>query len=350
VRIVAPARLPGPVPSRFRSDWMLAVLAAAALSWPIGDPASKSGAANLLIAVVAGIGAAWMVSRPVTTRPVGRSELELRVLATTTGAVGAANLARWLTLRNPIDMRAAVVGWLCVAAVLASVAVQTWHRQRSAQVTAVAQVAALPPMCAVCKRAIDLLIVLLALPGALLVIAFAAVAVVLDSPGGWLFLQTRLGAQGRPFRLLKLRTMIPDSKDMAHRMHMAALISGAPVTAVVYGKPLADPRRTRVGRVLRRWSVDELPQLWNVLIGQMSVVGPRPPLAWEAELYSDSMWGRLAGKPGLTGLWQVEGRGMLPFSTMIDLDLLYWDNWSVLQELKILARTPKAVLWCRNTE
>ena len=109
------------------------------------------------------------------------------------------------------------------------------------------------------------------------------------------------------------------------------------------------PRRTRVGALLRRFSIDEFPQLWNVIRGDMSVVGPRPPLPSEAELYDAMARRRMAAKPGLTGLWQVSGRSRLTFAEMVELDVRYWVDWSPLLDLKILARTPKVVLWSKHT-
>jgi len=199
------------------------------------------------------------------------------------------------------------------------------------------------------KRALDVVLAGVLLVLALPILLIAAIAIAVDSRGGCLFRQTRLGAKGRPFLMLKLRTMRPGNDDREHREVMAALISGRSSPAAIYGKPVDDPRRTAVGSFLRRFSIDELPQLWNVLKGDMSLVGPRPPLPWEAELYGPRAWRRLDGKPGITGLWQVQGRGRIPFSQMVELDVQYWDRWSPWLELRILARTPKAALWTKNT-
>jgi lipopolysaccharide/colanic/teichoic acid biosynthesis glycosyltransferase len=192
-------------------------------------------------------------------------------------------------------------------------------------------------------RALDVLVGggLLALAAP--VIAVAAIAVLLDSPGPILFRQWRLGMHGRPFRLLKLRTMVADADPSVHEDHVRHLIG-----AGAGGRPWApidrDPRVTGVGRRLRALGVDELPQLVNVLRGEMSLVGPRPAVPYEAESWSDWHRGRLAVKPGITGLWQVAGRGAADFETMMRMDLEYIDRRSPWLDLRILARTPAAVL------
>jgi lipopolysaccharide/colanic/teichoic acid biosynthesis glycosyltransferase len=114
-------------------------------------------------------------------------------------------------------------------------------------------------------------------------------------------------------------------------------------------KLVDDPRITRVGRFLRRFSVDEIPQLWNVIRGDMSLVGPRPPLVAETELYDARSWQRLAGKPGLTGLWQVSGRSLCSFSQMVELDIEYWRSWSLVRELGILAKSLLVIVRSPNT-
>ena len=336
---------------------------ALALGMPLIDRQATIVQALLLLAVLAGTGAVSgaLVGAAVTSRPVGVVELRLRVLAVSLLATAIVPRSALIVgaRRGGVAVATLVACWLWLAFLLAIVAVDTWRfRRRPTSLELadpgsedrVAPEPALPPLCALAKRGIDLVGVLVALPFAVPVVAMAALAVVADSEGGWLFVQTRLGAGGRPFRMAKLRTMTHGSDDGAHRAYMTALITGSAVPAGVYGKVVADPRRTRVGGLLRRLSIDELPQLWNVIKGDMSLIGPRPPLPWEAELYSDRMWGRLAGKPGLTGLWQVEGRGKLPFSQMIELDLRYWERWSPMQDIAILVRTPKAVFWSRNTE
>ncbi len=139
------------------------------------------------------------------------------------------------------------------------------------------------------------------------------------------------------------------SNDGEHRAYVAALINGEGEPQDGMYKIVDDHRRTTVGKLLRSFSIDELPQLWNVLRGDMSVIGPRPPLPEEAALYDRATWARMAVKPGLTGLWQVSGRSRLSFEEMVELDIRYWREWSPLLDLRILARTPKAVLWSRDT-
>ena len=208
---------------------------------------------------------------------------------------------------------------------------------------------ALAPSGRLFKRIVDILVAALTLAVTLPILVLAAVAVVVDSPGGAFFAQTRVGRGGRPFRIVKLRTMRKDNDDSQHRAYVAALMSGEGEASDGMYKMVDDDRRTRVGRWLRGLSIDELPQLWNVLRGEMSVVGPRPPLPEEAALYDEGAWVRMAAKPGLTGLWQVSGRSRLSYEEMIDLDVRYTREWSALLDLRILLRTPKAVLWSRDT-
>ncbi len=194
------------------------------------------------------------------------------------------------------------------------------------------------------KRSVDLVLATAALLAVLPVLVLAALAVKVDSHGPVLFAQTRVGARGKRFRIYKLRTMIVDNDDSVHRAYVAALIRGEADRQNGMFKLVRDPRITRVGRVLRRFSLDELPQLWNVVRGDMSLVGPRPPLPAEVELYDDRALQRLSAKPGITGLPQVRGRCELTFSESVELDIEYVRSWSVLLELKILLLTPFVVL------
>ena len=162
----------------------------------------------------------------------------------------------------------------------------------------------------------------------------------LDSPGPALFAQTRVGRDGRTFTLLKLRTMHGDAEVVR-----ADLVSES--DAVLF-KIRRDPRITRAGRLLRKYSLDELPQLVNVMLGQMSLVGPRPALPDEVAGYDEDPRRRLVVKPGLTGLWQVSGRSDLTWSESVRLDLDYVDNWSLTRDLGIVARTFHAVLTHRG--
>jgi exopolysaccharide biosynthesis polyprenyl glycosylphosphotransferase len=194
------------------------------------------------------------------------------------------------------------------------------------------------PLQLVVKRAIDLglalLLALLTLPIQLL----AALAIKLTSRGPVFFRQVRCGLNGRHFTLLKFRTMEADAEgrlpEIAHLNQM---------TGPVF-KAAQDPRLTFVGRLLRRLSIDELPQLWNVVVGDMSLVGPRPPLPEEVARYEPWQRRRLSMAPGLTCLWQVSGRSELDFDRWMELDLKYIDTWSPILDLKILLKTVPAVL------
>ncbi|MBL1066644.1 sugar transferase [Streptomyces sp. 7-21] len=170
-------------------------------------------------------------------------------------------------------------------------------------------------------------------------LALIALAIRLDSPGPALYRQTRIGHRGAPFTLWKFRTMVAD----AERLRPGLEASNEHVTGPLF-KIRRDPRVTRVGRLLRRTSLDELPQLVNVLRGEMSLVGPRPPLPGEVASYGVAELRRLSVKPGLTGLWQVSGRSELSWDEGLALDLSYADNWSVTGDLDVLARTVRAVL------
>ena len=177
------------------------------------------------------------------------------------------------------------------------------------------------------KRAVDLLGAGVGLALASPVIGLAALAIKLDDGGPVFYRQRRVGRHGEDFDLVKLRTMIP----------------GAETEGAGWAVDYADPRITRVGRVLRRLSVDELPQLWNVLQGEMSLVGPRPTLAYQVEQYTPRQRKRLDVKPGLTGWAQVNGRAKLLWTDRIELDLWYVEHRSAWLDLKIIARTPRVL-------
>lgn len=191
----------------------------------------------------------------------------------------------------------------------------------------------------VCKDVCDWLlaatIALVSLP----VMLAIALAIRLDSKGSVIFRQTRVGARGETFQMLKFRTMVVDAEEQLARLEAAADAGND-----VLFKMKRDPRITRVGGVLRRLSIDELPQLINVLRGEMSLVGPRPPLPAEVAGYEEDAVRRLRVKPGLTGLWQVSGRSDLSWDESLRLDLWYVDNWSPILDLQIMARTLRAVL------
>ncbi|BCJ32958.1 hypothetical protein Athai_04610 [Actinocatenispora thailandica] len=169
-------------------------------------------------------------------------------------------------------------------------------------------------------------------------LAAVAAAIKLDSPGPVLYRQSRVGRDGAVFAIWKFRSMYVDAD--ARLAELARLDEGAGVLFKIRD----DPRVTRIGRYLRRLSLDELPQLVNVLVGQMSLVGPRPPLPAEVARYPADMLRRLVVKPGLTGLWQVSGRSDLPWEEAIRLDLRYVETWSLSLDLVILLRTVTAVV------
>jgi exopolysaccharide biosynthesis polyprenyl glycosylphosphotransferase len=182
--------------------------------------------------------------------------------------------------------------------------------------------------------AISMIILVLSMPALLI----AALGIKLSSPGKVLFKQERIGLNGRIFMLYKFRTMVADAH--ARRGEIAHLNE---MTGPVF-KAKDDPRITPIGRVLRKFSLDELPQLWNVLKGDMSLVGPRPPIPEEVANYHRWHRRRLSMKPGLTCLWQISGRNNIDFDRWMQLDLQYIDNWSPSLDLKILLRTIPAVL------
>ncbi|WP_457001483.1 sugar transferase [Geodermatophilus sp. SYSU D00814] len=189
------------------------------------------------------------------------------------------------------------------------------------------------------KELIDRVAAGLALVVLLPVLLAVAVAVRLDSSGPVLFRQVRVGRQGRTFSMLKFRTMCVDAEQRRAELAARNQNGDGPLFKVA-----DDPRVTRVGRVLRRYSLDELPQLCNVLTGRMSLVGPRPPLPDEVAVYDDSVARRLLVKPGLTGLWQVSGRSDLTWDEAVRLDLRYVENWSLALDLQILWKTFHAVV------
>lgn len=189
----------------------------------------------------------------------------------------------------------------------------------------------------VAKRLFDVVVSSLLLLVASPVMVAVAVLVKLDSSGPILFRQERVGIEGRPFRMLKFRSMVVDAEerltDLTHQNEGHGVLF----------KIKNDPRVTRVGAILRKYSLDELPQLFNIFAGSMSLVGPRPPLPSEVEAYEQDVRRRLLVKPGLTGLWQVSGRSNLSWQDSVRLDLYYVENWSLAGDLLIILRTVRAV-------
>ena len=170
------------------------------------------------------------------------------------------------------------------------------------------------------------------------VIGIAALVIRFTSPGPIFFRQVRCGLYGRPFAMIKLRTMVAEAevrrKDGVYLNEMGGAVS----------KIEKDPRMTPIGRWLRAFRIDELPQLWNILVGDMSLVGPRPPIPAEVAQYETSERRRLSMRPGLTCLWQVSGRNEIAFDEWVKLDLEYIDGWSLTNDLRILLLTLPVVL------
>jgi lipopolysaccharide/colanic/teichoic acid biosynthesis glycosyltransferase len=197
------------------------------------------------------------------------------------------------------------------------------------------------------KRAVDLVGA-----GVLLLIAglpMLAIALIirLTSAGPVLFRQERVGMDGKRFELLKFRSMTAGASDQVHRDFMFQMLSGAATAedgTTSFFKLTDDPRITKIGKILRRYSIDELPQLLNVLKGDMSLVGPRPALAYEVDLYEDWQLRRLDVLPGMTGLWQVSGRSRLSPADMLRLDVHYAETWSLFKDLLIILKTIPAIL------
>ncbi len=175
-----------------------------------------------------------------------------------------------------------------------------------------------------------------------------AVMIKFDSKGPVIFAQERIGKDGKKFKMYKFRTMFIDADDSIHKDYVKKLIKeGVKDKSGVY-KLEDDPRITKVGKFLRKYSLDELPQLENVLMGSMSLVGPRPPLEYEVENYSEWHKRRLSVRPGMTGLWQVSGRNSIGFEDMVLLDIYYAENWTIWMDIQILIRTIPVVLFKKD--
>lgn len=204
------------------------------------------------------------------------------------------------------------------------------------------------PVCEVryakAKRILDILFSLVGLILFSWIFALAALLIKLTSKGPVIFKQTRVGVGGRHFTCYKFRSMCVDAeskkKDLLHLNECSGPVF----------KMENDPRITRVGRLLRKLSIDELPQLVNVLLGDMSIVGPRPPLPHEVAKYSKYEFGRLGVKPGLTCLWQINGRSNIDFKRWVELDILYIENMTFWNDIKIILKTIPAVLTCRGAK
>ena len=198
----------------------------------------------------------------------------------------------------------------------------------------------------ICKRVFDLLLSVLILPFVLIAIGIVALAVRLSSPGPIFYRHTRIGFGRRSFNLWKFRTMFHDS-DRIFWNHLA-YSAEARREWLCYRKLKRDPRVTRIGALLRKLNLDELPQLLNVLLGEMSLVGPRPIVEEELQRYGAGGALYTAVLPGITGLWQVSGRGCLPYEQRIALDVKYVSTWSLARDVVVLTKTFNAVWTCRG--
>lgn len=190
----------------------------------------------------------------------------------------------------------------------------------------------------VMKRSLDFILSSLSIIALLPLFLFVAVLIKSDSKGSIIFKQKRVGRNGKFFYMYKFRSMVEKANDMRYKLKEQNEMDGT-----VF-KMSNDPRVTRVGRFIRKYSIDELPQLINVLMGDMSLIGPRPPLPLEVEQYTGLHWRRLEVVPGITGLWQVSGRSELSFDQWVNLDIYYIENWSLLLDIKILLKTIPVVI------
>ena len=194
------------------------------------------------------------------------------------------------------------------------------------------------------KRSLDLVVCGLGLAVLSPLFILIALAVYISSPGPIFFRQTRVGLGGRPFKITKFRSMLHDAEAQLDDLTPQSLYSDRRLFKVK-----DDPRVTRLGGFLRRTSLDELPQLWDVLVGEMSLVGPRPPLPAEVDLYEEHHYTRFDVKPGITGPWQVNGRSNLSYAGRVTLDRGYVENWSLWMDLRIVVKTIPAVLAARDS-
>ncbi|MFS0723915.1 sugar transferase [Paenibacillus sp. 1P07SE] len=199
------------------------------------------------------------------------------------------------------------------------------------------------PVYLMIKRCIDILGAAIGLLVLSPLILAVALLIKLEDPRGRIFYhQTRIGKDERPFRMYKLRSMVSNADELLQQLRGRNEIEGAMF------KIKEDPRVTRIGRIIRRTSIDELPQLWNVLRGEMSLVGPRPPLPGEVEAYTAFEKRRLSVVPGCTGLWQVSGRSQVSFQEMVALDMEYIRMRSTMYDLKIMLRTVRVMIGAKD--
>ncbi len=194
------------------------------------------------------------------------------------------------------------------------------------------------------KRLLDIAFTLLFSPFLLIVGVVIAICIKLDSPGPIFFRQTRIGQHGVKFTMYKFRSMYTNNDTSKHSNRVVDMMRAGKVLTKDYN----DKRITRIGRIIRKTSIDELPQFWNVLRGDMTLVGPRPPLPYEVDEYEARDWLRLVGKPGLTGTWQVYGRSRVTFSDMVSMDIEYLQKQSFWLDLKLIILTVPVMVFARG--
>lgn len=204
------------------------------------------------------------------------------------------------------------------------------------------------------KRFLDVLFTVMFSPFLVVVLVVVAALIRLDSPGPVFYRQKRMGLDGVEFEMIKFRSMFASGDDSFHRIAIkqymsAEAFNGSTKAATSTLLKVVDGSRiTRIGRFIRKTSIDELPQFINVLRGEMSLVGPRPPITYEAEEYSARDHLRLCGKPGLTGTWQIYGRSRVPFGEMVDMDIAYLQQQSIWLDLKLIILTVPVMLFGRG--
>ncbi len=204
------------------------------------------------------------------------------------------------------------------------------------------------------KRLLDIMLTLLLLIPICIVIVIVAILIRLDSPGPIFYRQKRVGRHGGEFSIFKFRSMYVNSDDSLHRdaivkyMNGQEMNGGAAAAIKFQYKLSDDPRVTRVGCFIRKTSIDEFPQFFNVLRGEMTLVGPRPPLTYEVEYYTPYQWLRLSGKPGLTGIWQIYGRSRVDFQNMVEMDIEYLQHQSFWEDLKLIVLTVPVMIQGRG--
>ncbi|MDQ2714715.1 MAG: sugar transferase [Chloroflexota bacterium] len=201
------------------------------------------------------------------------------------------------------------------------------------------------------KRVLDITLILLILLPLCLIMAIVVICIRLDSEGPVLFRQKRVGQNGLEFEMLKFRSMYVNSDDSLHRETIVHYLRGQKVNGDTTGfsyKRVDDPRITKVGRFIRKTSLDEFPQFFNVLRGEMSLVGPRPSLPYEVEQYQAYHRLRLCGKPGITGIWQIYGRSRVTFQKMVEMDIAYLQQQTLWEDVKLIALTIPVILQGRG--